>query len=83
MLKHFKKMTKIDKLIADYSGKGKSIILPYSKILTGGFEVNISKYSGLVSVIKRRDSKKIAQLWSDRIFGKNLIERLTLLTTLQ
>lgn len=70
MLKHFKKMTKIDKLIADYSGKGKSIILPYSKILTGGFEVNISKYSGLVSVIKRRDSKKIAQLWSDRIFGK-------------
>jgi hypothetical protein len=55
----------------DYYGKGKTILVPYSKKLTGGYEINISKYSGLVSVIKRRDSIKIAKEWSEKVFGKN------------
>ena len=59
------------KLMNDYYGKGKTILVPYSKKLTGGYEINISKYSGLVSVIKRRDSIKIAKEWSEKIFGKN------------
>ena len=59
------------KLMNDYYGKGKTILVPYSKKLTGGYEINISKYSGLVSVIKRRDSIKIAKEWSEKVFGKN------------
>ena len=50
-------MLNLKKLINDYYGVGSSIIVPYSKKLTNGKEVNISKYSGLVSVVKRRDSK--------------------------
>lgn len=59
------------KLMNDYYGKGKTILVPYSKKLTGGYEINISKYSGLVSVIKRRNSIKIAKEWSEKVFGKN------------
>ena len=61
-------MINIKKLKNDYLGKGKNIILPYSKKLTNG-EVNISKYSGLVSVIKRRSSSELADEWSRKIFG--------------
>ena len=61
-------MINIKKLKNDYLGKGKNIILPYSKKLTNG-EVNISKYSGLVSVIKRRGSSELADEWSSKIFG--------------
>jgi ubiquinone/menaquinone biosynthesis C-methylase UbiE len=50
-------------------GKGRYIVVPYSKKLTNG-EINISKYSGLVSVIKRRSSSAIANEWSKKIFGK-------------
>ncbi len=63
-------MVNLKKLINDYIGVGSSIIVPYSKKLTNGKEVNISKYSGLVSVVKRRDSKRIAEEWSKKIFGK-------------
>ena len=63
-------MVSINKLIKDYSGFGKFITVPYSQELTGGYKINISKYSGLVSVIKRRSSKEIADEWSKKIFGK-------------
>ena len=63
-------MLNLDKIIKDYYGIGENIIVPYSKKLTNGKEVNISKYSGLVSVVKRRNSKKIAEEWSKKIFGK-------------
>ena len=64
------KSPKVDKIINDFRGISSSIAVPYSRKLTGGYEVNISKYSGLVSVIKRRSSKKIAETWSKQIFGK-------------
>ncbi len=63
-------MINISKLINDYYGQGKTILVPYSQKLTGGNEVNISKYSGLVSVTKRRSSEEIAKDWSEKVFGK-------------
>ena len=62
-------MNKIDKIIRDFNGSSKTIVAPYSKKLSGGYELNISKFSGLVSVIKRRSSKQIANEWSKKIFG--------------
>ena len=62
-------MNKIDKIIRDFNGSSKTIVVPYSKKLSGGYELNISKFSGLVSVIKRRSSKQIANEWSKKIFG--------------
>ena len=62
-------MNKIDKIIRDFNGSSKTIVAPYSKKLSGGYEINISKFSGLVSVIKRRSSKQIANEWSKKIFG--------------
>jgi hypothetical protein len=59
----------IKKIIEDFDGTSESIIVPNSKKLTNGYEVNISKYSGLVSVINRRSSKQIADTWSNKIFG--------------
>ncbi len=64
-------MSKINKIINDFKGISKSIVVPHSKKLTKGFELNISKFSGLVSVIKRRTSKQIADEWSNKIFGNN------------
>ena len=63
-------MILVSKLIKDFTGLGKSIKVPHSFKLTGGYDVNISKYSGLVSVVKRRSSKEIADEWSQKIFGK-------------
>ena len=63
-------MISVSKLKEDFNGKGKSIKVPYSSKLTDGYDVNISKYSGLVSVVKRRNSKEIADEWSNKIFGK-------------
>jgi 2-polyprenyl-3-methyl-5-hydroxy-6-metoxy-1,4-benzoquinol methylase len=63
-------MIDIDKLIKDYKGRGKASFIPHSKELTHGKKVSISKYSGLVSVQKRRSSKEIARDWSNKIFGK-------------
>ncbi|MDC1077388.1 methyltransferase domain-containing protein [Candidatus Pelagibacter sp.] len=63
-------MPSIKKLTNDFNGSGQSIKVPHTPELTGGYEVNISKYSGLVSVIKRRSSKEIANEWSQKIFGK-------------
>ena len=51
-------MINLLKLVNDYRGIGESIVVPNSRKLTNGFEINISKYSGLVSVLKRRSSKK-------------------------
>ena len=65
-------MLNLDKIIKDYYGIGENITVPYSKKLTNGKEVNISKYSGLVSVVKRRNLKKIAEEWSKKI---NKIEK--------
>jgi len=67
-------MLSIKKLFNDFNGLGDNVVIPYSKKLTNGYEVNIQKYSGLVSVIKRRSSKEIAQLWSNKIFGKKFTE---------
>ena len=63
-------MISIQKLIDDFQGIGRFITVPHSQKLTGGYKVNISKYSGLVSVIKRRGSKEISDEWSKKIFGK-------------
>lgn len=65
-------MIDIKKLVKEYLGLGNYIEVPFSKKLTGGKAINISKYSGLVSVIKRRSSKTIAETWSKKIYGKNL-----------
>ncbi len=62
-------MSKIKKLIEDFNGSSDTVVVPYSKKLTKGFELNIAKYSGLVSVVKRRSSKQIANTWSEKIFG--------------
>lgn len=59
-----------EKIIRDFLGKGDYINVPYSKLLTKDKAVNIMKYSGLVTVVKRRSSKKIAKAWSKN-FGKN------------
>lgn len=63
-------MYSIKKIINDFNGAGETIVAPYSVKLTGGYKINISKYSGLVSVINRRSSKVIADEWSKKIFGK-------------
>lgn len=68
-------MIKISKLIEDYYGKGGNIVVPFSKKLTGGYKINISKYSGLVSVIKRRNSAEIAKEWSEKIFGRKFSKK--------
>ena len=63
-------MSIVKNIIEDFKGTSKNIVVPYSKKLTGGYEVNIAKFSGLVSVNKRRSSKEIADEWSKKIFGK-------------
>ena len=64
-------MIDIKKLVKEYLGFGNYIEVPFSKNPTGGKAINISKYSGLVS-IKRRSSKTIAENWSKKIYGKSL-----------
>ena len=68
-------MINLLKLVNDYRGIGESIVVPNSRKLTNGFEINISKYSGLVSVLKRRSSKKIANIWSQNIFAKKFSDK--------
>lgn len=64
-------MSKINNILKDFEGNGKNIIVPNSDKLTGyNGVVNISKYSGLVSVVNRRSSKEIADEWSNKIFSK-------------
>ncbi len=62
------------KIIEDFYGKGKHSVVPYSKKFTSGKEINVAKYSGLVSVIKRRSSSEIADDWSKNVFGNNFSE---------
>lgn len=62
------------KIIDDFNGKNIHIIVPYSKKFNSGKEVNIAKYSGLVSVVKRRSSLKIANDWSKKIYGSKFSE---------
>ena len=54
----------LKKLMADYLGLGEYIDVPHSEKLTGGKKINILKYSGLVSVVKRRCSKKTSEEWN-------------------
>ena len=61
-------MSIANKIIKDFNVKRNNCV-PHSKKLTKGYELNISKFSGLVSVIKRRSSKQIANDWSNKIFG--------------
>ena len=37
-------MSVVKKIIDDFNGTSKNIIVPYSKKLTGGYEVNIAKF---------------------------------------
>ena len=62
------------KIIEDFYGKNTHYVVPNSKKYTSGEEVNIAKYSGLVSVVKRRNSLKIAEDWSKNIFGNKFSE---------
>ena len=57
------------KLIGDFQGIGKHYVVPYSRKFTSGKEVNIAKYSGLVSVIKRRSLSEIANDWSKNVLN--------------
>jgi len=63
-------MSLVNKIVEDFKGASKNIVVPNSKKLTDGYEVNIAKFSGLVSVSNRRSSKEIADEWSNKIFGK-------------
>tara|TARA_B110001454_G_C12689067_1_gene421545 strand:+ start:633 stop:1544 length:912 start_codon:yes stop_codon:yes gene_type:complete len=58
----------VKKVIDDFKGVGKYVSVPhinqYSKT-----DVNICKFSGLVTVIKRRSDKQIAKEWSNKIFS--------------
>ena len=44
-------MYSIKKIINDFNGAGETIVAPYSVKLTGGYKINISKYS------KKRNGK--------------------------
>lgn len=62
------------KIIDDFYGKNTHYIVPNSKKYNSGEAVNIAKYSGLVSVVKRRSSQQIAEDWSKNIFGDKFSE---------
>ena len=62
------------KIIDDFYGKNTHYIVPNSKKYNSGKAVNIAKYSGLVSVVKRRSSQQIAEDWSKNIFGNKFSE---------
>ncbi len=64
MKKIFKK-----KLINDYLGLEKSIEVPYIKKITGGFKVDIQKYSGLVAVKDKSIRKKTLRAWGSKLFS--------------
>lgn len=68
-------MVDLIKLINDYKGQGEYVYVPDIKKLTKGNKLTISKYSGLVSVIKRRSSKQIANIWSKKLFGKKFSKK--------
>ncbi len=65
-----KKINLIKKIIQDFQGDGEYIKVPNIKKYSKS-EVNICKYSGLVTVIERRNDKKIADDWSKKIFSNN------------
>lgn len=62
------------KIIDDFYGKNTHYIVPNSKKYNSGEAINIAKYSGLVSVVKRRSSQQIAEDWSKNIFGDKFSE---------
>jgi ubiquinone/menaquinone biosynthesis C-methylase UbiE len=69
MIFKMKKNFIVKKIIEDFKGKGKHVKVPninkYCKL-----DVNICKFSGLVTVINRRSDKEIANDWSEKIFSK-------------
>ena len=56
-------------MINDYLGLEKSIEVPYIKKITGGFKVDIQKYSGLVAVKDKSIRKKALKEWSSKLFS--------------
>ena len=62
------KFNLIKKINDDFKGLGKYVKVPHINSYTKS-EVNICKFSGLVTVIKRRDDQKIAKEWSNKIFS--------------
>ena len=68
-------MLKPELIKKDFLGQGPSIEIPYLKKIIGNYKINISKYSGLVSVYDRRNSKEIADLWTNKIFKKKLSKK--------
>tara|TARA_Y100001958_G_C21139507_1_gene478606 strand:+ start:159 stop:1049 length:891 start_codon:yes stop_codon:yes gene_type:complete len=63
-----RKINLLKKIIQDFQGNGKYIKVPNIKQYSKS-EVNICKFSGLVTVINRRNDKKIANDWSKKIFS--------------
>ena len=59
------------KLINDYLGLEKSIEVPYIKKITGGFKVDIQKYSGLVAVKDKSIRKKALKSGAQNYFQIN------------
>ena len=68
-------MLKSELIKKDFLRNGLFIEIPYLKKLIGNYKINISKYSGLVSVYDRRNSKEIADLWTNKIFKKKLSKK--------
>ena len=63
-----RKINFLKKIIKDFQGEGEYINVPNIKKYSKS-EVNICKFSGLVTVVKRRSDKKIADDWSKKIFS--------------
>ena len=59
----------VKKIINDFKGKGEFVKIPFINKYSNS-DVNICKFSGLVTVVNRRNDKKIAEEWSKKIFSK-------------
>ena len=67
----------VKKIINDFKGKGEFVKIPFINKYSNS-DVNICKFSGLVTVVKRRNDKKIAEEWSKKSFQKNFLKQNTL-----
>lgn len=63
-----KKNKIVQKIIDDFRGYGKYIKVPHINLYSKT-NVNICKFSGLVTVVKRRSDKEIAKEWSNKVFS--------------
>ena len=64
----------IKNIIKDFQGKCDYIKIPFIRKYSKS-DVNICKFSGLVTVIKRRNDKSIADEWSKKIFSKKFSKK--------